>query len=106
MEYSEFDSIIKQALEESGRLLSSKAEEYAPGLDRLSEFKHAAALHKCHPMEHLFHLMSKHYITLSEFANHPQDLSMGSWCERLVDIRNYTILAEALLVEAEKESSS
>jgi hypothetical protein len=91
-------------------MLGQKAEEYARDGDRLSNFKRAAALLKCHPARACVGAWSKHLTSILDMVD---DLDQGKkgwsiavWEEKLGDAINYLILLEAIIKENPNEYKS
>jgi hypothetical protein len=57
----------------------------------------AAAAQNINPMEALFGMATKHFTSLTIMMKDPLAWSLETWDEKLVDLRNYTILADALI---------
>lgn len=83
----------------SSRLLERKGDEYGEADDRLIQFKRQAILENKNPVDVLVTLMNKHVAAVSMMATDPDDSTPKQWKSRTYDIRNYTLLLEALLVD-------
>ena len=100
------NDVFQQVVERRKRLidevLTAKADEYARG-DRLSNFKQAAGLTAEKPIEALAGLMVKHEVAFHNFVNDwgRQNLiqNYARWDEKIGDIINYLILADAIIRE-------
>lgn len=101
MNNEQFNAIVDRRIEKIKQVLCSKAEEYARG-DRLSNFKQGAALTNEKPIEVLAGLMVKHEVAFHNFVNDWRDNSVQQydrWDEKIGDIINYLILADAIIRE-------
>lgn len=95
----QFDRIMEQQLNICRDVLGSKADEYASDLDRLHNFKLAAALMEKTPTKALAGMMAKHTISLYDMmeSGHPHPLEL--WSEKITDHINYLILLRAIVLE-------
>lgn len=100
MTNEQFDWILNQRMEKMGKVLGSKAKEYAGDDDRLHNFKRAAAMQGCTPEQALWGMMVKHIISVQDMvqSGEPQDAAMVD--EKIGDLINYAVLLEALWKEA------
>ena len=102
METKDFDKVVERRIELIRKVLTAKADEYARG-DRLSNFKQAAELTNERPIEVLAGLMVKHEVAFHNFVNDWGKRNMlqsyERWDEKIGDIINYMILADALVRE-------
>jgi hypothetical protein len=80
-------------------MLSVKAEEYAGDGDRLENFKQASGMLSVNPAEALMGMLVKHFVSVGKLAKAPHSVSMEKWDEKLRDIRNYTYLLKAVLID-------
>lgn len=94
-----FNKVVHTRLNKCVDTLTTKAHEYAPDEDRLSNFKKAAALQSCTAPRALMGMMSKHMVALADFCNDPTHFSIEQWREKLTDNINYSLLLEALVME-------
>jgi len=98
MKRDEFETVLNTAIGAMCRTLSFKASLYAPGdNDRLCQFKMAGAAQGINPMEALRGMMAKHFTAFAMMCEHPIVWQMDRWDEVLGDLRNYTVLADALI---------
>lgn len=101
---------IRNAFYRCIHLLNRKGKEYAPGEDRLQNFKDAGELQSISPEQALFGMLAKHLVSLADMCRgvtlldgpgapvgtgKPQEV----WEEKLTDAYNYLFLLEALLKE-------
>ena len=93
----EFNKIVEDQLERIRNVLVKKAAEYNLGDDRLSVFKHAAALSEETPEQALFGFMLKHLISITDLINSKESYSEDLWLEKMSDIHCYLILLQGLL---------
>ena len=63
-----FDNIINEQLQTCKDVLISKAKEYAT-VDRLHNFKVAAAIQGCTPIKALAGMMAKHTVSIYDMSN-------------------------------------
>jgi hypothetical protein len=93
----DFNKVVEDQLDRIRNVLVKKAAEYNLDDDRLSVFKHAAALSEETPEQALYGFMLKHIISMTDMINSKQTYSEELWNEKLTDINNYTILLQGLL---------
>lgn len=108
MDNQEFNEILDQQLLQTKNTLTNKADEYARGKDRLSNFKKISAMMGVTNPHALLGLVMKHIVALVDFVNdldaeilQPQD----RWDEKIGDIIAYMILLKALVSELRKEQN-
>lgn len=95
----DFDNLVLEENEASREMLIHKAGEYATEEDRLSNFKRAAGLRATNPADSLMGMLVKHFESVSDMARAPHGYTMERWDEKLRDIRNYTYLLKAVLID-------
>ena len=93
----EFNKVVEEQLERIRNVLVKKAAEYNLDDDRLSVFKHAAALSEETPEQALFGFMLKHLISITDLINSKEAYPEELWLEKMTDIHNYLILLQGLL---------
>lgn len=93
----DFNKVVEDQLDRIRNVLVKKAAEYNLDDDRLSVFKHAAALSEETPEQALYGFMLKHLISMTDMINSKQVYSEEMWNEKLTDICNYVILLQGLL---------
>jgi hypothetical protein len=99
MDIDRFNEIVMMENEISVEMLISKGIEYGSNDDRLSNFKEAAGLRGINPADALMGMLAKHFVSVSDMAKYPAAQSLDKWDEKLRDIRNYTYLLKAVLVD-------
>lgn len=93
----DFNKVVEDQLDRIRNVLVKKAAEYNLDDDRLSVFKHTAALLNTTPEQALLGFMSKHIISMVDMINSREAYSEELWQEKLTDINNYSILLQGLL---------
>ena len=101
MNDNDFQVVIRNSFYRSTHVLGSKGKEYAPGEDRLSNFKKAANLQGLSPEQALFGMLAKHLVSLAEMVGAQDGTSFARevWHEKLTDSINYLFLLEAIIHE-------
>lgn len=99
MENFTFMTLVDDANNRSKRTLNRKRLEYESENDRLSQFTKIGILEDRHPAEACFSLMSKHITSIADMVKAPDLYSGKLWHEKIGDLRNYTYLLEAILVD-------
>lgn len=97
MNTQQFELELESAFNRAKRVLVSKAKIYASDADRLANFKSAAGAQSINPLQALVGMMSKHYISVCDMSKDPLKYDIKLWNEKLGDLRNYILLAEALI---------
>jgi hypothetical protein len=89
-------------------VLTEKNLEYAPGDDRLQNFKEGALFLESSPVLYAFGLMTKHLVALKDrvVKGDTNTITQTYVDEKIGDIINYLILIEALLTEELYETKS
>jgi len=98
MNAQDFDNVVNAEHQASCTLLLSKAKEYA-GEDRLENFKQAAGMLDINPAQALMGMLVKHFVSVGKMSKDPTAYPMDKWDEKLRDIRNYTYLLKAVLID-------
>jgi hypothetical protein len=101
-----FIEMVRRRQESCLALLEEKALEYAPGEDRLSNFKRAGAVLGVKPIQALVGMLVKHWVSIAEMVQSGREYSPEKWAEKIEDAINYMYLLEALLEEGRKEGPS
>ena len=101
MDYSTFQIELEKAFLRSKKVLNKKEKEYSEGIDRLDQFKAAAHLNHEAPTKSLWGMATKHVTSIATMCKHPTSYNLKSWREKVTDLRNYTFLLDALLVDME-----
>lgn len=103
MDQKTFNVVLYNSFYRSSWVLEKKAGEYAPGEDRLENFKEAGKLQDISPELALFGMMAKHLVSLSSMCRLIDLVTPSSaqevWEEKLTDSINYLFLLEALVRE-------
>ena len=97
MNTPDFNKVVEDQLNRIQNVLIKKAAEYNLGTDRLSAFKHAAAVSEETPEQALYGFMLKHIISVTDMINSKGTYSEELWNEKITDICNYLILLQGLL---------
>mgnify|MGYP007037125562 CR=1 FL=1 len=97
MNTPDFNKVVEDQLNRIQTVLIKKAAEYNLDTDRLSVFKHAAAVSEETPEQALYGFMLKHIISVTDMINSKGTYSEGLWNEKITDICNYLILLQGLL---------
>ena len=100
MTNEEFAIEMENSINRSNRVLIKKGKEYSGMFDRLENFKRAGAAQNILPEEALFAMAMKHIVSIADMTKHPTDFTLQQWHEKTGDLRNYTILLEALLIDS------
>jgi len=80
-------------------ILEKKGKEYSTPDDRLGHFYDVAEINQRNPAEALMGMAAKHYSSVRLMARDPNRHTLAEWREKLDDLRNYTFLLDALLIE-------
>lgn len=99
MDNQQFMIEVENSHNRSKRVLLKKEKEYSSGKDRLEQFHRAGAAQDINPAEALVGMMTKHFTSLCDYAKDPTSHNLCQWREKTGDLRNYTILLEALLLD-------
>ena len=97
-----FQKIIAKRIGAVMTTLTSKGDEYTVGLDRLSNFKEAAALLGRTEEQVLLGYVTKHIVALKDFIQDGKTVSQAQWVEKFQDIICYMLILETLLIENER----
>lgn len=100
----EFNKILESRISIMRLSLVQKATEYAPGADRLHNFKVAAALKSESPAAALWGMNVKHIVSITDMVADPRAFSRDQWMEKIKDYMNYGVLLEAVVAEAFDEA--
>jgi hypothetical protein len=103
MNAQEFMLEVDMANARSKRVLLKKEKEYAVDQDRLEQFYILSVLNKVEPTEALWGMASKHITSIADMVKCPDLYKLKTWREKVTDLRNYTLLLDALLVDLEIE---
>lgn len=99
MEKGLFAIEVEKSFLRSKRVLIKKADEYAVNQGRLGQFYRIAAASDNLPTEALFGMAMKHVTSIADMCKYPKSYNLKKWREKITDLRNYTFLLDALLVD-------
>jgi hypothetical protein len=99
MTSEEFDIQVEKSFLRSKNTLLRKGKEYTVDLDRLDQFHRAGVLENVPSTQALMGFAVKHVTSIVDMAKNPRAYTLKQWHEKTGDLRNYTILLEALLVD-------
>ena len=89
---------MENSINRTKRTLNKKKEEYSQDdSDRLEQFYRAAAAQSINPCEALLGMATKHFTSIADMVKDPTKYSLKKWNEKIGDLRNYTILLDALI---------
>ncbi len=101
MDDKRFQEVVENAKDRIDKSLASKGKEYGRG-DRLSNFKRVANILGCTPERALLGMWVKHIestITIVDDIDKNEAISPEILNEKIMDMINYPILLEALILE-------
>ena len=104
MDREKFETIVRSLNAKLTALRNKKAEEYAPGINRLGNFKTAAEMnHETIPSA-IWGMMSKHIVSLAdmirdEYRDGQSEFTLKEWEAKLFDSIIYLQLLYAALKE-------
>ena len=102
MNSQEFMISVEEGHLRSKRVLLKKGTEYATEEgNRLEQFYRAAGAQGNVPTEALIGMATKHYTSIADMAKCPSLYNLKNWREKITDLRNYTHLLDALLIDLE-----
>jgi hypothetical protein len=99
MDSETFMNTIDTANLRSRRILMKKGDEYTFDKDRLAQFKRTAAMEEKEPTETLFTMADKHISSIADMVKRPHSFTLKQWRAKLDDLRNYTLLLDALILD-------
>jgi hypothetical protein len=99
----DFSNLVHMRFRVCEDILIDKAREYAPGDDRLHNFKVAAQLQGTDPKRALAGMMAKHTISIYDMCLSDQIFPNSVWEEKIVDHINYLFLLSAIVTERPKK---
>jgi len=95
---------VENSHNRSKRVLIKKGIEYATEAgNRLEQFYRAGAAQNITPTAALLGMAMKHVTSIADMAKDPFSYNLKKWREKVTDLRNYTILLDALLIDMEVE---
>ena len=93
-----FERLMEEQIERSRAVLCHKAKEYATG-DRLHNFRVAAALQGCDPIQALSGMMAKHTVSVYDMCESGKAYPIDLWQEKITDSINYLLILNAMVRE-------
>lgn len=96
MDSKKFNTIVSDQIQRSTDTLVKKASEYATE-DRLHNFKVAASIQHCTPVQALAGMMAKHTVSVYDMCESGLEYPMALWNEKITDSINYLLLLRALV---------
>jgi len=99
MNNQEFMLEVENSCNRSKKTLLRKQDEYAGETDRLEQFYRVAMAQGVNSCEAVVGMMAKHFTSIADMAKDPFSFNIKKWREKTGDLRNYTILLEALLID-------
>lgn len=99
MTTEKFEKVVSEQIKRSISTLCNKAKEYAT-TDRLHNFKVAAAVQQCTPVQALAGMMAKHTVSVYDMCISGKDYPIDLWDEKITDSINYLLLLKALVEES------
>ena len=103
MTNEEFMIEVEKSHLRSKNVLLRKEKEYSSGRNRLEQFYRAGYAQNISPTEALIGMATKHYTSIADMAKDPTSYNLKKWREKVTDLRNYTYLLDALIVDSEVE---
>ena len=98
MNTQEFMIEVENSHNRSKRVLLKKQSEYTSGdKDRLEQFYRAGSAQAITPHSALIGMASKHFTSIADMCKNPNGSNIKQWNEKLTDLRNYTLLLDALV---------
>lgn len=98
MTNEEFKLLTDKSITRIKSLMVRKGDEYSGESDRLENFKRAAAMAGIDPAEALYHMVNKHWTSISMMMEYaPDKFSMKQWREKIDDVIVYMFLLLATL---------
>lgn len=99
MTNEQFQIEVEKAFLRSKQLLNKKEKEYSEGEDRLDQFKKVSTLNNEPATRSLWGMATKHVTSIANMVKDPTSYNLKMWREKVTDLRNYTFLLDALLVD-------
>lgn len=97
MTNEDFAVEIDKSAARSKSLLIKKGIEYSQDDDRLGQFYRAGVAQGISPTQALMGMAMKHVTSLADMVKNPSAYPLKKFDEKITDLRNYTILLDALL---------
>lgn len=99
MDVATFNVIVDEQLKRSTDVLLAKQREYAPGEDRLHNFKLGANYLQCTPKQACLAYLTKHLCSVSDMVGSNKEYAIEMWNEKITDSINYLLLLRGLIEE-------
>ena len=99
MTHEQFEILLEATQKEDREILSSKNAEYAPGDDKLANFKKSARSLGVTPEQCLWYFCQKHLTSIQDIVNGEAGYTPERLKEKAGDARRYMILLEGLMLE-------
>jgi len=106
MNHQDFNEFLKQTQEIDRDVLIAKNDEYAPGNDKLANFKKGGNAMGTTAQECLWGYAMKHIISIQDIVFGEGSYTPEKMSEKAGDARRYLILLEALLLEIESNGQA
>lgn len=106
MNHQNFNNLLEDVQADMTSVLLSKNEEYASGGDKLDNFKKGGRAMGVTAQECLWGYAMKHFISIQDIVYGEGSYTPEKMREKCGDLRNYTILLEALLLEIESNGQA
>ena len=104
MNHQEFMIEVENSHNRSKRLLIRKGSEYATAEgNRLEQFYRAGMAEGVSPTQALIGMCTKQFTSIADMSKDPFSYNLKTWREKVTDLRNYTLLLDALLIDMEVE---
>ena len=97
MTSEEFAIEVDKSVSRSKSILIKKGVEYSQDNDRLGQFYRAGSIQGIPAPQALVGMAMKHITSLADMVKNPSAYSLKKFDEKIADLRNYTILLDALL---------
>ena len=102
MDSNTFMTMVEIQFDTCRAVLAKKKPQYAPGVDRLSNFKKAGHLQSETPIKALHGMVSKQTVALADLVDRydsGEPTIFADWLEYITDKINYLLLLRGLLEE-------
>ena len=101
MNAEKFKEILGNRLNLIDEILDAKGKEYSSETDRLHNFKIAARINHCSPVQALWGMATKHLVSIVDMVEQKNQVNFNhdTVDEKVGDLINYLILLEALMKE-------
>jgi hypothetical protein len=99
MNHKDFTKFLKELQENQTQVLLGKNAEYAPGDDKLENFKTGASVTGRSASEVLWMYALKHFVSIQDIVLKDSKYTPELMREKCGDLRNYLVLLEALMAE-------